>query len=816
MTRGWDDDGRGSVIVTASVDRACEGRAIGGGGHDDAASGGWIVALGEHGKDQPLWEEEGWCRRLYTSPRLCVVMTTTSHLVVARNMSDAFADLWSNSAPKKQPPSQDAFSHLLGPAFPTTPSQSQMTIAERAKLVENQKIRSRAATPPTVTPVWDGLDALANPSPRPTPLEDDWGFGPALSQPATRPSSSLRPPALLDDDIHDDILGELARPIESIHSVRLSFPIAPLPQLRPTFQNKPSSNFIDDTSSPSPSPPHHTSSPSRPVSPPPHILGQIVEMGFSVRQARAALAATDTGVDVQAALDTLLSNGSGSSSRRSTPSNLDSDPSPRSPDSRDHALRSASRLIPHDRGTPSPSNRDGDNLPLQDHADKILAQASEIGLSVLNKASTFWKEKKIQVRKAYVDRRAASPGPTIMGGVHSGRPRWMQEGLVADDDGGSKDSLQTDAIAQRKATSPPDLRPSQPTISRTRDLLCDEPVYVSPFRRAKPQPTNPPIAVQAQPPRNRPPHRPSPRIPLHSPLISAPLDSISRSNRHKTSGTEAFNLGQFSIAESHYAKAMAALPPSHLLRIPLHTSRALARIKIGDYPGAVDDCTAALDIVTPHFDPRQETPTSQRGVDRKEEGAGVNLAEEWVNALRRRAEALEGREKWKDAGADWGILAGTEWARALAKGEAERGAGRCRRMVNPDQGASVQVTQARSKPPAHSTRRPAPASVPSALPSRALENLRKANDAAEVEDQQRHELKDGVDAKLLAWKAGKEANIRALLASLDMVLWPELGIAKLGMGDLVTGTQVKGKYLRVIAKLHPDKVCLPHSLFGAG
>ncbi|KAF8872262.1 hypothetical protein BD779DRAFT_1573394 [Infundibulicybe gibba] len=57
----------------------------------------------------------------------------------------------------------------------------------------------------------------------------------------------------------------------------------------------------------SPAPPQRSTS-TRSASPPPHILGQIIEMGFSVQQARVALAATDTGVDVQSALDMLLSN----------------------------------------------------------------------------------------------------------------------------------------------------------------------------------------------------------------------------------------------------------------------------------------------------------------------------------------------------------------------------------------------------------------------------------------------------------------------------------------------------------------------------
>jgi hypothetical protein len=69
---------------------------------------------------------------------------------------------------------------------------------------------------------------------------------------------------------------------------------------------------------------------SRPISPPPHIVGQIV----SPQQVRIALAATDTGLDVQAALETLLSNGAGDTSTPPPPS-LDRDyearPPPRRP-----------------------------------------------------------------------------------------------------------------------------------------------------------------------------------------------------------------------------------------------------------------------------------------------------------------------------------------------------------------------------------------------------------------------------------------------------------------------------------------------------
>ena len=81
-----------------------------------------------------------------------------------------------------------------------------------------------------------------------------------------------------------------------------------------------------------------------------------------------------------------------------------------------------------------------------------------------------------------------------------------------------------------------------------------------------------------------------------------------------------------------------------------------------------------------------------------------------------------------------------------------------------------------------------------------------ANEAAEAEDQARADLKDSVDARLVAWRAGKENNLRALIASLDTVLWPALGWQKVGIHELVSPGQVKVRYTKAIAKLHPDKV----------
>jgi len=47
---------------------------------------------------------------------------------------------------------------------------------------------------------------------------------------------------------------------------------------------------------------------------------------------------------------------------------------------------------------------------------------------------------------------------------------------------------------------------------------------------------------------------------------------------------------------------------------------------------------------------------------------------------------------------------------------------------------------------------------------------------------------------------------RALIASLDSVLWEELGWKKVGMHELITDSQLKVRYVRAISKVHPDKV----------
>ena len=90
------------------------------------------------------------------------------------------------------------------------------------------------------------------------------------------------------------------------------------------------------------------------------------------------------------------------------------------------------------------------------------------------------------------------------------------------------------------------------------------------------------------------------------------------------------------------------------------------------------------------------------------------------------------------------------------------------------------------------------------------------NAAQEEEERTKAALKDSVDARLIAWKSGKETNIRALVSSLENVLWPELEWQKVGLHELVSPGQVKVRYMKAIAKLHPDKACCILKCFPIG
>jgi hypothetical protein len=405
------------------------------------------------------------------------------------------------------------------------------------------------------------------------------------------------------------------------------------------------------------------------------------------------------------------------------------------------------------------------------------------------------------------------------------RPRTQSPSI-----GSFSDRASPQPRIQQRPTQQPLARPAQKLTRQEVEEQAAE-VIVSSSRRRRPAPkaetppvSAPPTNGSSRPPMNSPPiqsrnpfangsksatptpvSRPQsvpiltrPKVPPRNvPQVSPSALSVSAS--HRQNGSEAFKRGDYSTAHTHYTSALRGIPTTHPIAIIIFCNRALANIKVGDPKAAVSDAESALSTIG-----------LSRGEGEKIVSGGAEgekeMKEFYGKALMRKAEALEHMEKWNDAAKVWkdAVEAGVGGSVSI------QGRNRCEKAGG---GASARPSPAPR--PAAARKPPPPKPKASALADlgggsgtqhEAVTKLREANAAAEKADDEKFALTDQVDAKLIAWKGSKSDNIRALLGSLDKVLWEEAGWKKVGMQDLVMPNKVKICYMKAIAKVHPDKV----------
>lgn len=88
-----------------------------------------------------------------------------------------------------------------------------------------------------------------------------------------------------------------------------------------------------------------------------------------------------------------------------------------------------------------------------------------------------------------------------------------------------------------------------------------------------------------------------------------------------------------------------------------------------------------------------------------------------------------------------------------------------------------------------------------ALAEKNQRDLQVQRDQAE-----RYRIAETLDVEIKRWAAGKEGNLRALLSTMQYVLWPECGWQPVSLTDLITGASVKKVYRKATLCIHPDKV----------
>jgi len=652
------------------------------------------------------------------------------------------------------------------------------------------------------------------------PIQDPFdmsSFENGLSVPPSRPRHHASPRQTESTASSDDILGLLAQPVESFQK--------PTKPPSPALERKPAS------------PTENESSEDEDEDPRDNAIAAIVEMGFSIGQATKALSQTPDGLDVQLALDNLLSRPSSSASTRP-----DRPPQGRRGDTLDATQR---------RTSPDPSSRQ----PPFTQQHKDLSQiAGEVGSSLWKGAGSLWKSGREKMNTLIHEYQAGDGG-----GEDPSMPKWMRDQQrytpPAGRRGEQQDATMTeearklgtvDRLAQRprdrislakQAEQDAEMgyrssaRRKVPSRTATPQLPIDE--QLTPSRSGTP-PVKPaevvdlfssaPAPVSTRPSRSQTPQPPrAPSKPARSiPAISDA--ALSSSNNSRQKGSEAFKLGDYTQALTHYTSALAPLPAQHPQRTIVLSNRAITNLKLGDAKAAITDCDELIALVG---DGRGEGESVLDG-----EGGTKSLKEIWGKGIMRRASGLEMLEKWEVALEMWRVavdagIGGTqaldgkrrcESALGISSTPAVGAAGMTRsrstpttiplRTANPKQQRSNTPNPSRPVAKTLSGSAPAAAKGPSAA-----ETLAQYNATAAAEEDEKLRLYDTVEAKITAWQGGKESNLRALLSSLDSILWPEAGWKKVNMAELVVANRVKIVYMKAIAKVHPDKVSPLSPLF---
>ena len=356
--------------------------------------------------------------------------------------------------------------------------------------------------------------------------------------------------------------------------------------------------------------------------------------------------------------------------------------------------------------------------------------------------------------------------------------------------------------ASATSTPPPEPRPAFDAPPEG-DLLSNSTALPQRPAQRAPPPTRSANGTPASSSGRTPPSAmPAPR-PAAVARKVPPVNSfaLKASAKHRADGAAHFKRGDYAAAHASYAASLTDIPNNHPLLAVLYCNRALTALKTGEPRQAVADADSVLSIIGP-------SRGEGESVD-LEDGTGTkrDLKDLYGKALTRKAEALEQMEKWSEAGPVWQqcVESGIGGATAIA------GRQRCQTAMKPKPAAARPPPKPAAKPVA----RPSAVSslsgtaTPVSASGRdfdAVKRLREAHAAAAREDTEKMELVDAVDARIAAWRDGKRDNIRALLGSMDKVLWEGSGWKTIGLHELVMANKVKINYMKAIAKTHPDKI----------
>ncbi|KAI1007313.1 hypothetical protein K3495_g914 [Podosphaera aphanis] len=635
-------------------------------------------------------------------------------------------------------------------------------------------------------------------------FDDDDPFG--LGQ--MKPNHTLapgRPKISTDDD--DDFLGDLGKPIEEVKRARLS-------ASKPETTSSQKSEVGKDEQ-------WHKA------------VNELIEMGFSAEKSRQALKESGPNLDIQAAVSWILN----SAHQESKQNRLDKNMRSKCPDT------TTGKRDKFYQEQELPQRINGNSHLTSGELD-ITKTAAIVGSNLYKTANSLWKTSQKKVQRVVSELQQQDSDPQ--------QPKWMRESKEQElafkkpaDERQQKKSPLVPAITDEALVLEAGTRPSQrknrtgilsstnlprdrnqviplehsqlprwqqqsnqgnrSKIERQRIDLQSEPAYISPARRKHitPQQSD---TVFSTPPQSPSVPQISPGLGLLSSNQSSKLSTknskpprqipylspaaLQLSTELRLAGTSFFKRGDYAAAHSSYTSSLSALPPKHPISIILLCNRALTSLKTGVPKTAVSDADMALDLIGESHGVGETIDLGSR------QGGVKEMKEYYGKALMRKAEALEQMERWKDAGEIWKLCV----KEGIGASTAIQGRSRCQNSLLPKLSSQLHVSNYGTAP------KPKPKPRVVITDDSAIQRLRQANEKAEKADDEKFALSDKVDTYIGAWRDGKRDNLRALLGSLDGIMWEGSGWKKVGMHELVQNNKVKFHYMKAIAKTHPDKL----------
>ncbi|GAN08448.1 conserved hypothetical protein [Mucor ambiguus] len=333
------------------------------------------------------------------------------------------------------------------------------------------------------------------------------------------------------------------------------------------------------------------------------------------------------------------------------------------------------------------------------------------------------------------------------------------------------------------------------------------PFQASPNVSAQPSPVPPP----KQPPPQAPPASSPKAATTQSPPPPPPDSVTTYADKERKQGNYHFNKGQFLESESAYTLAINSLPVGHGDIVLLSNNRAAARLKQGKYQDCLTDCSTAIDVARKHM--QNNLPTSPIM-----SATATNMKAQLIKALHRKACALEGLRLFEAAIQVYEEYVRLDGSRSV---QVTQGIMRCQQALL-DSKKKQQQPQWKPATSANDATTAFPdidfnmfipkkdqktqAQLDEINKSKAVKEMREREKKKEAEDAERLENEDKVNAQISVWKTGKDKNLRALLGSLELILWPGVQWKGVMMSELLDPRKCKLTYMKAIAKVHPDKL----------